>query len=84
MTFLYHTLLPPDPSPLGMNVVNSSSGLAITSSGVLYLSEIFAKVNKNGLLKTQPAVIHFDGYQVGGVHQQTLVSQSSFPASAVF
>ena len=38
-------------------------------------AEIFAKASKNGLLQTQPGVIHFDGYTVGKVHYQTLVSK---------
>lgn len=36
--------------------------------------EIFSKIQRNGILQTKPSVIHFDGYEVGKVHQQTLVS----------
>ena len=38
------------------------------------LAEIFSSSRRNGILQTKPSVIHFDGYQVGRVHQQTLVS----------
>lgn len=40
----------------------------------IFSAEIFAKVSKIGPLQTQPSVIHFDGYSVGNVHQQVLVS----------
>ena len=36
--------------------------------------EIFSKIQRNGILQTKPSVIHFDGYEVGKIHQQTLVS----------
>ena len=42
---------------------------------IIIRAEIFAKASKNGLLQTQPGVIHFDGYTVGKVHLQTLVSK---------
>ena len=38
------------------------------------LAEIFSSSQRNGILQTKPSIIHFDGYQVGRVHQQTLVS----------
>ena len=37
-------------------------------------TEIFSTIQRNGILQTKPSVIHFDGYEVGKVHQQTLVS----------
>ncbi len=40
-------------------------------------SEIYSKVKRNGILQCKPAVIHFDGYRVGDVHQQTLVSHKN-------
>ena len=58
-----------------------SSCLPLNSSFTLYicmthyaLAEIFSSSRRNGILQTKPSVIHFDGYQVGRVHQQTLVS----------
>ena len=34
---------------------------------------IFSHVHVNGIVKPRPSVIHFDGYKVGKLHQQTLV-----------
>lgn len=45
----------------------------------IFSAEIFAKVSKIGPLQTQPSVIHFDGYSVGNMHQQTLVSECQCP-----
>ena len=38
-------------------------------------AEIFSKTQRNGILQTKPGVIHFSGYEVGKVQQQTLVSR---------
>ena len=46
----------------------------INTLNVFVLAEIFSSSQRNGILQTKPSVIHFDGYQVGQVHHQTLVS----------
>ena len=39
----------------------------------VFFSGIFSHVQVNGIVKPRPSVIHFDGYKVGKLHQQTLV-----------
>ena len=46
----------------------------LSTLNVFVLAEIFSSSQRNGILQTKPSVIHFDGYQVGQVHHQTLVS----------
>ena len=46
----------------------------LSTLNVFVLAEIFSSSQRNGILQTKPSVIHFDGYQVGQDHHQTLVS----------
>ena len=40
-------------------------------------TETFVAGGSNGVLQTNPTVLHFSGYRVGHLHKQTLVSFSS-------
>ena len=44
---------------------------------VCVLTEIFSSSQRNCILQTKPSIIHFDGYQIGQVHQQILVGVAS-------
>ena len=44
-----------------------------TKLSFFFFPGIFSRVQVNGIVKPRPSVIHFDGYKVGKLHQQTLV-----------
>ena len=47
--------------------------IVFTTKLSYFFSGIFNHVQVNGIVKPRPSVIHFDGYKVGKLHQQTLV-----------